>query len=62
MCFNYFSYMTESPRWLLSKHREEKAYKILFNKKVEDAYTEKERSRFLELKNARVSELYQAIV
>lgn len=46
--------MNESPRWLISKGREEKAYKILFNKKVDDAFTEKERSRFNEAKRKRV--------
>lgn len=46
--------MTESPRWLLSKGREEKAYKILFNKKVEEVYSEKERTKFNEAKQKRV--------
>lgn len=51
--------MTESPRWLLSKGREEKAYKILFNKKVGDVYSEKEQTRFIEAKKNKVRPPHQ---
>lgn len=47
--------MIESPRWLLSKGREEKAFKILFNKKVDEEFSEKERNKFIEAKRQRVS-------
>lgn len=36
------SLLSESPRWLISKGREAKAYKILFNKKYDTEYTENE--------------------
>lgn len=40
---NIYSFLIESPRWLISKGREKKAYKILFNKKYDmDYYTGKE--------------------
>lgn len=43
--FNVFSFLTESPRWLLSKGREVKAYEIVFNKKYDGELPEKEQNK-----------------
>lgn len=36
------SFLTESPRWLLTKNREKDAYRILFNKECDMEYSLKE--------------------
>lgn len=35
------SFLTESPRWLISKGREAAAYRIIFNKKCDMEFSEK---------------------
>lgn len=59
-CFNCIlwfstSFLTESPRWLISKGREEKAYQILFNKKYDMEFTEKEKAKLREAEQEMVS-------
>lgn len=51
-----YSFLTESPRWLISKGREAKAYKILFNKKYDMEYTEK---NLIKLKEAEESAMVE---
>lgn len=41
----YLSFLSESPRWLLTKNREKDAYKILFNKKYDMEYPLKENTK-----------------
>lgn len=39
------SFLSESPRWLLSKGKERKAYEIVFNKKYDGELPEKEQNK-----------------
>lgn len=41
----YNSFLTESPRWLISKGREAAAYRIVFNKKCDMEFAEKVASK-----------------
>lgn len=39
------SFLTESPRWLISKGRDAAAYRIIFNKKCDMEFAEKAASK-----------------
>lgn len=43
--FAWNSFLTESPRWLISKGREAAAYRIVFNKKCDMEFEEKMQSK-----------------
>lgn len=45
-----FSFLNESPRWLISKGREQDAYKILFKKELDFPEKEKLKSKALQEK------------
>lgn len=53
------SFLTESPRWLIMKGRENEAYRILFNKKYDMELSEKEVPKMIEAKQQEVCVVHQ---